>query len=224
MNPLSSTTDLELARFNMVEQQIRPWEVLNQGVLDLLYIVKREEYVPTPYRALAFADMEIPLGHGEVMMSPKMEARILQEIAVKKEETVLEVGSGSGYMTALLAHYARYVYSIEIRPELKTMAERNLSAHGITNVNVALGDAAHGWATHSPYDVIVLTGSTPILPSTFLQQLKTGGRLFAIVGDPPIMEAQLITRLQGDVYKNLSLFETCIKPLINATQPERFVF
>ena len=216
--------DIERARFNMVEQQIRTWEVLNQETLDLLYIVRREEYVPPAYRSLAFIDMEIPLGFGETMMPPKMEARILQEIALKKTDTVLEVGSGSGYMTALLARCARHVYSVEIRPQLKDMAERNLRIHDVDNVTLELGDAARGWSNHAPYDAIVLTGSTPLLPNVLLEQLKVGGRLFAIVGDPPVMEARLITSVAPGAYNTINLFETCVTPLVNAAQPARFTF
>ena len=216
--------DIEKARFNMVEQQIRPWDVLDQRVLDLLFQVRREEYVPPTYRTLAFVDMEIPLGHGEVMMSPKMEARIVQELALKKTDNVLEVGTGSGYLTALLAHQALHVYSVEIAPEFKMQAEQKLKAHGITNVTLDVGDAARGWSRHGPYDVIVLTGSTPVLPDAFLTSLKPGGRLFAIVGDAPVMEAKLATCVTPGVFNTVKLFETSIAPLNNAVQPERFVY
>jgi protein-L-isoaspartate(D-aspartate) O-methyltransferase len=220
--------DLEQTRFNMVEQQIRPWDVLDQKVLNLLFELRREEFVPVVYRSLAFVDMEIPLGHGEVMLAPKMEARILQELQVKKTDRILEVGSGSGYLTALLARQGEHVYSVEIVPELKTMAEKNLQAHGISNVTLEQGDAARGWTDHGPYDVIVLTGSTPVLPQAFQNSLKTGGRLFAVVGDAPVMEAVLVTCVAQEketgVYNTVSLFETCISPLKNAQQPERFVF
>jgi len=216
--------DIEQARFNMVEQQIRPWDVLNLEVLDLLSQVKREEYVPEIYRTLAFVDMEIPLGHGEAMLSPKMEARILQEIGLKKTDRVLEVGTGSGYMTALLAHQAGHVFSVEIVPEFKAEAERKLKAHELNNVTLDVGDAARGWGKHGPYDAIVLTGSVPVLPQEFLKSLKVGGRLFAIVGDAPAMEAQLVTCVAEGVFNAVVLFETCVAPLKNALQPERFVF
>ena len=216
--------DIEQARFNMVEQQIRPWDVLNLEVLDLLSQVKREEYVPETYRTLAFVDMEIPLGHGEAMLSPKMEARILQEIHLKKTDRVLEVGTGSGYMTALLAHQADHVFSVEIVPEFKAEAERKLKAHELNNVTLDVGDAARGWGKHGPYDVIVLTGSVPVLPEEFLKSLKAEGRLFAIVGDAPAMEAQLVTCVAEGVFNTVVLFETCVAPLKNALQPERFVF
>ena len=216
--------DIEKARFNMVEQQIRPWDVLDQGVLDLLFKVKREDFVPSAYQALAFVDMEIPLGHGEVMLSPKLEARILQEVAPEKTDRVLEIGTGSGYMTALLAHEAGHVHSVEIVPEFKMQADQNLKAHGIANATLEIGDAACGWDRHGPYDLIVLTGSVPVLPEAFQKSLNVGGRLFAIVGDAPVMEAMLVTCVAEGVYQSVVLFETCIAPLKNAQQPQRFVF
>jgi len=208
----------------MVEQQIRPWEVLDQEVLDSLYVVRREEFVPAEHRALAFSDLEIPLGDGEAMMQPKVEARILQEVAVKANDKVLEIGTGSGYLTALLAHRARHVVSVEINPRLKAFGEANLRAAGVKNVTLELGDGARGWTGHAPYDVIVLTGSTPLLPETFLQQLTVGGRLFAVVGDPPVMKAQLVTCVEDGSYNSIDIFETNLAPLKNALQPERFVF
>jgi protein-L-isoaspartate(D-aspartate) O-methyltransferase len=208
----------------MVEQQIRTWEVLDQKVLDLLMSLKREEFVPKASRALAFADLEIPLGFGEVMLSPKVEARILQEVAPRHADNVLEVGTGSGYMAALLGSLAREVVSVEIRPELKKMGESNLRAQGVGNVKVELGDGARGWAAHAPYDVIVFSGSTPVLPETVLAQLAPGGRLFAIAGDAPVMEAQLVTCAAPGSYRVVNLFETCAPPLVNAAQPQRFVF
>lgn len=216
--------DVENARFNMVEQQIRPAEVLDQQVLDLLFRVHREEYVPPAYRSLAFADLEIPLGHGEKMLPPKLEARILQELALKPTDRVLEIGTGSGYMTALLASLAAHVYSVDIVPEFTASAAAKLRAHGINNVTLETGDAARGWDKHGPYDVIVLTGSLPLLPDAFRASLTPGGRLFAIVGEPPIMEARLVTCISRGVYNTTDLFETCIAPLRNADQPERFVF
>jgi protein-L-isoaspartate(D-aspartate) O-methyltransferase len=216
--------NLEETRFNMVVQQIRPWNVLDDSVLDLLYKIRREEFVLPVSRAMAFVDMETPLGHGQVMLAPKMEARILQELHVQKTDKILEVGSGSGYLTALLAEKGAHVYSVEIVPELKAMAENNLRTHGITNVTIEQGDAAQGWSKHEPYDVIVLTASTPVLPETFLKSLKPGGRLFAIVGEDPVMEALLITCTAPGEFKTTQLFETCTAPLINALQPTRFTF
>ena len=207
---------VEQARFNMIEQQIRTWEVLDQDVLDLLYAVRREEFVPSAYRDLAFSDLEIPLyegaPEGERMMQPKVEARILQELAVRKYERVLEVGTGSGYLAALLAARAHHVHSAEISPRLKTFAEENLKRTGVENVTVELGDSAQGWPLHAPYDVIVLTGSTPILPPSFLAQLKTGGRLFAVVGDPPVMEARLITCVGQGSHHTICLLYTSPSP------------
>jgi len=220
--------NVEQARFNMVEQQIRTWEVLDQDVLDLLYVVRREEFVPEAYRALAFSDLEIPLypdaGPGERMMQPKLEARILQELAVKKSERVLEVGTGSGYLTALLAARAHQVCSVEINPRLKAIGEHNLRRAGIENVTLELGDAAQGWQAGAPYDIVVLTGSVPVLPQDFVSQLKGGGRLFAVVGDPPVMEARIITSIGERSHHTTDLFETCLAPLRNALQPARFEF
>lgn len=216
--------DLEQTRFNMVAQQIRTWYVLDDAVLDLLYKIKREEFVPTENLAMVFVDMETPLGFGQVMLTPKMEARILQELHIQKTDKILEVGSGSGYMTALLAARGAHVYSVEIIPELKAMAENNLKTHAITNVTLELGDAARGWSKHEPYDVIVLTASTPVLPDAFKNSLNPGGRLFAIVGEDPVMEALLITCVAPGEFTTTTLFETSTVPIINAQQPSRFTF
>jgi len=220
--------NVEQARFNMVEQQIRPWDVLDQDVLDLLYAVRREEFVPAAYRSLAFSDLEIPLyenaGAGERMMQPKLEARILQELSVRKTDRVLEVGTGSGYLAALLSARAHHVHSVEINPKLKAFGEENLVRAGIDNVTVELGDAAQGWPQHATYDVIVLTGSTPVLPQGFLASLKPGGRLFAVVGDVPVMEARLVSCVAQGSHHTTNLFETCLAPLGNALQPKRFEF
>ena len=216
--------DFERARFNMIEQQIRTWEVLDQRVLDLLLRVRREDFAPAIYRELAFADMEIPLGHGEKMLQPKLEARMVQELAPVETDRILEVGTGSGYMTALLATLAGHVYSVDIVGEFTRSAGERLSAHGISNVTLETGDAAPGWNKHGPYDAIVLTGSMPVLPESFKANLKPGGRLFAVVGEPPVMEAQLITRADAGADNSVGLFETCIAPLRNAPRPGRFVF
>lgn len=221
---MKPTMDLEQTRFNMVEQQIRTWSVLNQDVLGLLYKIKREEFVPAAYRAMAFMDMEIPLEHDAVMLTPKMEARILQELHIKKSDRILEIGTGTGYMTALLAGLGTHVYSVEIVPALHTMAKINLQVHGITNVTLKQGDAAHGWPNHEPYDVIVLTASTPVLPESFQNSLAPGGRLFAIVGEEPVMEATLLTCATPGIYHSTFLFETCTAPLKNALQRENFHF
>lgn len=215
--------NLEQARFNMIEQQIRPWDVLDLRVLELLKVVRREQFVPPASRALAFVDTEIPLGHGAAMWQPKLEARAVQALALQATDRVLEVGTGSGYLAALLARMAAQVTSVEIEPELSAMAARNLATHNIGNVELQVGDAAQHWG-EAEYDAIVLTGSTPVLPPAFKQQLKVGGRLFAIVGDAPAMQAQLVTRTAPDAFETRTLFETNVPPLRNALQPERFVF
>jgi protein-L-isoaspartate(D-aspartate) O-methyltransferase len=216
--------NVEQARANMVEQQIRPWEVLDQDVLDLLYVVPREEFVPAKHRSLAFSDLEIPIGEGERMWAPKIEARVLQDLNVKKTDRVLEVGTGSGYLTALLSHRAAHVFSIEIRPKLAAFGRANLERHGAENVTLETGDAARGWPSRAPYDVIVLTGSTPILPGAFVEQLAPGGRLFAVVGEPPVMTARIVTTAAPDAWRTTDLFETVIAPLVNAERPSRFRF
>jgi protein-L-isoaspartate(D-aspartate) O-methyltransferase len=216
--------DLEQARTNMVEQQIRTWDVLDQDVLDLLYVVPREEFVPPQHRALAFSDMQIPLGEGERMWEPKLEARVLQELDVHRSDRVLEVGSGSGYFAALLAHRAAHVYSVELKPVLAAFGRRNLERHGTDNVTLEIGDAARGWKRHAPYHVIVLTGSTPQLPRACYDQLEIGGRLFAVVGEPPVMSARLVTCTAPGAFHSLDLFETVVAPLVNAEHPPRFRF
>jgi len=216
--------DVERARTNMIESQIRPWDVLDQTVLDLLALVKREEFVPAQYRSLAFADMELPLGHGEVMLSPKLEARMLQELALAKSDKVLEVGTGSGYVTALLAHLAGQVVSVERIEEFSHAAARRLAGHDIRNVTLEIGDAADGWSRHAPYDAILLTGSVPLLPEAFRNQLAPGGRLLAVIGEEPVMTATLISRVSDDAFSSTGLFETSIPPLRNVKQPERFIF
>jgi protein-L-isoaspartate(D-aspartate) O-methyltransferase len=221
---MDAQIDIERARFNMVEQQIRTWEVLDPQVLDLLFKVRREEFVPSQYRRLAFTDMEIPLGHGASMLMPKIEARMLQALALKSTDRILEVGTGSGYMTALLASCGAHVHSVEIIPEFSATAAARLKAHHITNITLEVGDAARGWPARGPYDAIVLTASVPLLPPAFQQSLAPGGRLLAVVGEPPVMEAQLITCTTPGNYHAVGLFETCIAPLKNALQPERFVF
>ncbi len=213
--------NIEQARFNMIEQQIRPWNVLDQDVLDLLVVVKREEFVPAACRNLAFVDTEIPLPGGEFMFTPKLEARLLQEVMLKKHENVLEIGAGSGYMAALLAHKGRHVTSIEILPELKSMAEKNLAQAGVTNVTVELGDGSTGWAKGAPYDVIVISGALEVLPEEFLAQIKVGGRIAVIEGTAPVMSANIITRVGEAAYDTVKLFETVVKPL-KAAAPSHF--
>ena len=216
--------NIEQARFNMIEQQIRPWDVLDPDVLELLHVVKRENFVPVAHKALAFVDAEIPLAGGESMLMPKIEARLLQDVNLKKHESVLEIGTGSGYMAALLAHKGQQVTTVEISPELKALAEKNLADNGVTNVKVELGNGAQGWPNGAPYDVIVVSGSLPVLPEGLLQQLKIGGRMAVIIGQAPAMKAQLITRTGEAGYDTRTLFETSVKPLASATEPSKFQF
>lgn len=205
--------NIEQARFNMIEQQIRPWDVLDQQVLDLLFVVKRENFAPPAYRSLAFADMELPLGDGQSMLTPKVEAKLLQELDLRKTDKVLEIGTGSGYMAALLAARAEHVVSVECRPALAEQARQNLAQAGVANVTVETGDGAAGWPSRSPYDAIIVSGSLPTLPDALLKQLRVGGRLAAIVGAAPVMEAVLVTCTGEGVYNSVNLFETVIAPL-----------
>jgi protein-L-isoaspartate(D-aspartate) O-methyltransferase len=216
--------NFDTARFNMIEQQIRPWDVLDQSVLDLLTVVKREEFVPHQYRNLAFVDREIPLPHGQNMLTPKVEARMLQELAVMPDETVLEIGTGSGYMAALFARKAKHVTSVEIIEELKAFATENLLRADIRNVTLVLGDGARGYPSVGEVDVLMVSGSLPVVPQALLDQLAVGGRMGVFVGDAPAMTAQIITRTGSDSWEPLTLFETVTTPLINALQPSRFTF
>lgn len=220
----TSTMNIEQARFNMIEQQIRPWNVLDQDVLDVLVLVKREQFVPAACKNLAFIDTEIPLAGGEAMFTPKLEARLLQEIQLKKHETVLEIGAGSGYMAALLAHKARHVTTVEILPALKTMAETHLAQAGVSNVTVELGNGAQGWAQGAPFDVIVISGALEVLPEAFLKQVKVGGRIAVILGQAPVMTANIITRVSDAAFNTVKVFETSVKPLSAALAPSRFTF
>ena len=219
-------TELNLvqARHNMVEQQIRPWEVLDPDVLGLLEQMPRDEFVPEAYRNLAYSDLQIPLGRDQVMMAPKVEARILQSLDIQPDERVLEVGTGSGWFTALLAHRAAHVHSVEYIPEFKIEAARRLADHGIVNVTLEVGDAATGWPRHAPYDAIVVTGSLPVVPEAFREELAVGGRLFVIEGEDPVMEAEVITRLDDENFLTERLFETSLPALLNAPEPDRFQF
>jgi protein-L-isoaspartate(D-aspartate) O-methyltransferase len=216
--------NFEQARFNMIEQQIRTWEVLDPAVLELLFQVKREDFVPPAEREIAFADLEVPLGFGEAMMQPKVEARILQELGIQPHENVYEVGTGSGYLAALLAKRSRHVTSVEIHRELHARAAQNLDRAGIANVTLLVGDGARAPLAESAFDVIVLTGSTPILPQAFLDRLTPGGRLFAVVGDPPVMKAIVVRQPVARAFQHAELFETLVKPLVNAAEPPRFRF
>jgi protein-L-isoaspartate(D-aspartate) O-methyltransferase len=218
--------NIEQARFNMIEQQIRPWEVLDQSVLSLLSIVKREDFVPPAMRALAFVDMQVPLPNGRSMLEPKVEARLLQELAVQRHERVLEIGAGSGYMAALLAHKAQHVTTVEIDPELARFASDNLRRARVMNVRVIEADASAGLMVDGPFDVIVLSGSVAEVPRALLGQLKPGGRLSAIVGQLPMMHAVLVTRGEGQAagHSTVELFDTVAPRLIGFGEPSRFTF
>lgn len=216
--------NIEQARFNMIEQQIRPWEVLDPQVLDLLFVVKREDFTPPAYRNLAFADMEIPLGGGQVMLAPKIEAKMLQELVLKKTDKVLEIGTGSGYMAALLAARAEHVVTVESRPELAATAKENLERAGVANVTVEVGNGAEGWSQRGPYDAIVISGSLPVVPASLLKQLRVGGRLAVVVGEAPVMEAQLVTCTGEGIYNTVNLFETVIPALDGIETKASFTF
>lgn len=233
--------NVELARFNMIEQQIRPWEVLDQNVLSLLAAVKREDFVPAGHRALAFMDTQVPLldgePHGEgyqsavsagaCMLEPKVEARLLQELQVQRHEKVLEIGAGSGFMAALLAHRAQQVFTLECRPALVHMARENLRKSGIVNATVVempAAEAARGLPAEAPFDVILLSGSVAEVPRALLQQLKPGGRLAAIVGDEPIMRARLFTRVGETAWSDVDLFDTVAPRLQGFAERSRFTF
>jgi len=217
--------NIELARHNMVEQQVRrPWDVLDQRVLDLIARAPRDQYVPAKYRNVAYADLFLPLGHGQAMLTPKMEARVLQELEIGPKDRILEVGTGSGYFASLLAAMGAHVYSVDIYPEFVEGARTRLAAQGVQNVTLETGDAARGWSEHGPYDVIAITGAVPVLPDEFLKSLAAGGRLMAFVGKSPVIEAIRIRRLDGDAFERTAIFETDIPALVNAYQPATFAF
>jgi protein-L-isoaspartate(D-aspartate) O-methyltransferase len=214
--------NIEQARFNMIEQQIRPWDVLDQDVLSLLALVKREDFVPTAYRAMAFVDAEVPLPGGQVMLAPKVEARLLQELRVHKHEQVLEVGAGSGYMAALLARRAQHVITMETHTELAQLAAANLRRAWILNAEVRTANGARGLVEEAPFDVIVLSGSVADVPVALMSQLKLGGRLVGIVGQLPIMRAVLVTRTGEQAYTSVDLFDTVAPRLKGFDEPSRF--
>ena len=215
--------NFELARHNMIEQQIRPWDVLDQRVLDTLAQLFREDFVPDRYRNLAFSDVAIPLGHGEFMLKPNVEARILQALALQPADQVLEVGTGSGYLTAGLARLAGMVVSVDIVPEFVEAARSKLKTHGFSNVTLSVGDAGRGWGSRR-YHAIAVTGSVPAVAEVWRQSLSLGGRLFIVVGQPPAMQALLITRIGEQEWLQESLFETELLPLRNAAAPKTFEF
>ncbi len=216
--------NLEQARFNMIEQQIRPWDVLDSSVLSLLALVKREDFVPPAYRGMAFMDLELPIGEGQRMLAPKVEARLLQELAVQRHERVLEIGTGSGYMAALLAHKARQVITLEIRPALARQALIHLQRAAVVNTEVRCADGAGGLAAEAPFDVILLSGSVADVPQALLDQLAVGGRLAAIVGQEPVMRALLVTRTAAQALRRVELFDTVAPRLEGVAEPSRFVF
>jgi protein-L-isoaspartate(D-aspartate) O-methyltransferase len=216
--------NIEQARFNMIEQQIRPWDVLDPGVLSLLAVVKREDFVPTAYRSMAFMDIEVPLPEGQCMLAPKVEARLLQELQLQRHESVLEIGAGSGFMAALLAHRARQVLSLEISAPLARMAQDNLRRAAVMNAEVRAADGVHGLPGEAPFDAIVLSGSTAEVPRALLEQLKIGGRLIAIVGDEPVMRARLFTRADDASWSHTDLFDTVAPRLAGFPDTRRFNF
>ena len=216
--------DIELARFNMIEQQIRPWEVLDPSVLALLKEIPRENFVPPEHSAVAFADFCVPLAHGQCMMQPKVEARLLQSLALTELDQVLEIGTGTGYMTALLSRHCSHVTSVDIHGDFLRPAAARLEALGIHNVTLEEGDGADGWNAAGNWDAILLTGSVPVLPDTYCQALAPSGRLAAIVGQDPVMEAMLYCQNADGELSQQSLFETSLPPLINARAPSAFTF
>ncbi len=225
----------EIARFNMIEQQIRPWEVLDPGVLALLAQMRREDFLPPALRALAFVDTQVPLLSGDeaakapgaCMLEPKVEARLLQELQLQHHERVLEIGTGSGFMAALLAHRCQRVYSLEMRPELAESARQNLLRTGVDNVqvlDVSAAEGAKGLPAEAPFDAIVLSGSVAEVPSALLDQLKVGGRLVAVVGEEPVMRARLFTRVESAQFSQSDLFDTVVPRLEGFAEPSQFHF
>jgi protein-L-isoaspartate(D-aspartate) O-methyltransferase len=216
--------DYEQARFNMIEQQVRTWEVLDQRVLNLLSTVHREDFVPEYHKKLALADVNIPLPHGQVTMTPKVEARLLQAVDIAATDRILEIGTGCAYLTALLGRSGKQVYSVDIFADFTAAAQIKLAARNIRNVSLITGDAVQGWAEHAPYDVIVVTGSIPAPSKPIEQQLAVGGRLFVIIGESPVMEASLVTRVKENEWSRESLFETDIPALIGVKTASKFHF
>jgi len=224
MHSAMKQTEIDQARFNMIEQQIRPWDVLDQRVLDTMNAIHREHFVPEQYRSLAFADTNIPLGHEQVMMAPKLEGRLLQSLAITPADRVLEIGTGSGYLTACLAHLGEQVTSFDIMPDFTAAAGEALQGKEISNISLHTADAANGIDSDDRYDAIAVTGSLPVLQQQFHNNLSIGGRLFVITGSLPIMEAWLITRIDESNWARECLLETCIPPLLNAATAQDFIF
>ena len=219
--------DFEKARYNMVEQQVRPWDVLDPRVLEVISSIPREDFAPEKYKQLAYADIHIPLGNdenGPCMLNPNIEGRIMQHLHIGDDDVVLEIGSGTGYLTACLSKLARHVDSVEIDPALSAQAEKNLAAHDITNVTISTGDGCKRWNQKQFYDAIVISGSMPAIPESYKKMLKDGGRLFVVTGVAPAMTAHLVTRISKDEWTTEDLFETCIPALIGAEHAEEFNF
>ncbi|MBT9490082.1 MAG: protein-L-isoaspartate O-methyltransferase [Rubrivivax sp.] len=217
----------ELARFNMIEQQIRPWDVLDPTVLSLLAAVRREDFVPAALQGMAFVDAQVPLPGGQHMLEPRVEARLLQELQVQRHEKVLEIGTGSGFMAALLGHRAQQVVTLECDPALAKQARAQLQRAGLTNVSVrdvSAAAGARGLAAEGPFDAILLSGSVASVPQVLLQQLKPGGRLLAIVGDQPVMRARLFSRAGEAAWSDTDLFDTTAPRLQGFEPVSRFVF
>ena len=226
MNAVLPSMDIERARHNMIEQQIRTWDVLDQRVLDTLAEIPRHRYVPENYQSLAYCDTRIPIGHGEVMMNPNVEGRLVQALQLTPDDHVLEVGTGSGYITACLRALGGSVESVEIHADLASEAAQKLQRDAVRNVNLQVGDAAAGWGDAKAYDAIAITGSLPELPGRYREALRIGGRLFVVCGSPdePIMDALLVTRVSDDNWKTESIFETELAPLANSAPVPEFVF
>jgi len=219
---MQNAINYEQARFNMVEQQLRTWEVLDQKVLDVIGDIPREAFVPDNFQSMAYADINVPLPEGQVMMAPRLEARLAQALRIESGDRILEIGTGSGFLTTVLAKLGKEVVSVEISDTLATAAEKRLASQGVTNARVVCADGVDGRPDDGPYDAIAVTGSVPVIRDSYLPQLRPGGRLFVIVGEEPAMEAQLITRV-GDTSRSVeSLFETVLPPLQGALPPKQF--
>jgi protein-L-isoaspartate(D-aspartate) O-methyltransferase len=223
-----NSMDFNKARFNMVEQQVRPWDVLDPRVLNVIGNIPREQFVPDESRKLAYADTRIPIGHYQGhtshMLNPVIEGRMLQSLAITEDDTVLQIGTGTGYITACLATLARHVDSVDINPDMTALAEKNLARLEITNVTLSTGDASVKWEQKQFYDCIAILGSLPAIPDFYKKALKEGGRMFVVTGDAPVMKAMLVIRIGKNEWTVEELFETCIDPLINAEKPAQFVF
>jgi protein-L-isoaspartate(D-aspartate) O-methyltransferase len=214
--------NIEQARFNMIEQQVRPWDVLNSQVLETMAAVPRELFAPPKYRNLAFCDVEVPIGHGEAMLRPAVEGRLLQALRLEPTDIALEIGTGSGFLTACLARMAASVVSVEFYQDLSETARQKLITQGIGNVTLRVGDASKQWSGDGRFDAIAMTGSLPEVPENYRRQLQINGRLFVITGAAPVMEATLITRVADDQWAEESLFETDLRCLVNAEQETEF--